>query len=192
MVISVSCAKTNFEIFTAAPHAQRPASHMRRFYQWNFFAHFSLRDRLNQPGLSGSLSFFVLLQNAGGAQISLLMGCLWKKWVSKRPENPMLHCHNTRCGAGLHGKRTESSVLIFFQVAFKIPHLLLVSRNVFSALKKMATAATNCQERTKRCGHALLLRGELRGRELLMNVRRKRLRKFSVPKGNGGRGSGKE
>jgi hypothetical protein len=120
---------------------------MRRVNQLNFFAHLSLRDRLNQPGLSGSLRFLVLLQNAGGAQISLLMDCLWKEWVSTRPENPTLHCCNARCGAGLHGKRTESSVLIYCQVVFKIPHLLLVSRNLISASKKMAAAAT--KERTK-------------------------------------------
>jgi hypothetical protein len=148
VVIGVSCAKTNFALFTAALYAQRPASHVRRLYQWNFLAHLSLCDRLNQPGLSGSLCFFVLLQNAGGVQISLLMDCLRKEWVSTRQENLMHNCCNTRSGSGLHGKRTESSVLIFLQVVFKIPHLLLISRNLISASKKMATAAT--KERTKR------------------------------------------
>ena len=81
-------------------------------------------------------------------------------------------------------QRTKSSVLIFCQIVFKLPHLLLIpGKRVVSAKQLQPKCAETLQRRkTRPTLSLLLLRRKLFGRELLVNMGRKRLGKLGIPK----------
>jgi hypothetical protein len=81
-------------------------------------------------------------------------------------------------------QRTKSSVLIFCQIVFKLPHLLLIpGKRVVSAKQLQPKCAETLQRRkTGPTLSLLLLRRKLFGRELLVNMGRKRLGKLGIPK----------
>lgn len=156
------------------------------------FAHLGRRDGLHKPALCSSLSFLVLLQNAGGVQVVLLMDCWWKEWREHKTG-----AHDARAAASMPQRAQQHAPTHQERHARLAPSCL---QTAASAARTCALASAyqnnvtknNCNSQrpiatTKGGGCSLLLRRQLPRCELLVNVRGKGLGKLGVSEGQNGK-----
>ena len=151
----------------------------------NCFADLGLSDSLNQPALGSSLSVLVLLRDTGSMQVILLMHCVWRRMACEcLTFNQALGDLKAACGT-MRREQGRTHQEPRARLSANCLQTLASAARTWQSLEDMEAAAATSSEKvasTKRGGHALLLRRQLLGRQLLV-LRGESLGKLGIPGG---------